>query len=161
MLFQSYITKNVIDDGFKWRSKENRKKATELKLLDNEFNEKQKELVELGIDEEDAMKLSHENKILKCVSKCKELHRGPVTTVEELENLINTWSGTEKELHKSLNFEIRLRKFSFTQVKADCALFKQKNLSISDKKRNLMSLICTQLEFKSQGHMLDQESAIR
>ena len=32
---------DLIDDGFKWRSKENRKKATELKLLDNECNEKQ------------------------------------------------------------------------------------------------------------------------
>ena len=154
-------SRDLIDDGHKWRTKENRKKAEELKLLDNDFNKKQKELVDLGIDEEDAMKLSHENKILKCVSMCKKVHGGPVISSNELENLISSWPGTEKALHTSLNYEIRLRKLSFTQVKADCALFKQKNLSIEEKKRNLLSLICTQLEFKTQADMLDLESAIK
>ena len=154
-------SRDLIDDGYKWRTKENRKKAKELKLLDNDFNKRQIELVALGVDEEDAMKLTHENKILKCVNKCKELHGGPLTSLDELENLITAWSGTEKDLHKSLNFEIRLRKFSFTQVKESCALFRQKNLSIEDKKRNLVSLISTQLEFKTKADMQDLENAIK
>ena len=55
--------------------------------------------MEMGIDEEDAMVLAHENTILKCITKCKELHGGPITSSEELDKLINTWSGTEATLH--------------------------------------------------------------
>ena len=75
--------------------------------------------------------------------------------------MIESWSGTEKALHTSLNYEIRLRKLTFTQVKASCALFKQKKLSIAEKKRNLLSLISTQLEFKTQAEMVDLECAIK
>ena len=49
---------------------------------------------------------------------------------------------------------------TFTQVKADCALFKQKKLSIVDTERNLKSLIDTQLEFRTMADMSDLESAI-
>ena len=70
-----------------------------MRPLDNDFNKKQRELVEMGIDEEDAMVMAHENTILKCITKCKELHGGPITSSEELDKLINTWSGTEATLH--------------------------------------------------------------
>ena len=153
-------SRDLIGDDHKWRTKEIRKKAIELKVLEKEFNQKQRELVEMGIDEEDAMVLSHQNSILNCIEKCKSLHGGPVTTSEELDNLINTWSGTEKSLHKSLNYEIRLRKYSFTKIKADNALFKQQNLSIADKKRNLLCLICSQLELRTLAEMVDLEDAI-
>ena len=154
-------SRDLIGDDHKWRTKEIRKKAAELKLLDNDFNKKQRELVEMGIDEEDAMVLAHENTILKCITKCKELHGGPITSSEELDKLINTWTGTEANLHKSLNYEIRLRKYSFTKMKADNHLFKQKNLSIADKKRNLLCLICSQLELRSLADMVDLEAAIK
>ena len=154
-------SRDLIGDGHKWRTKEVRKRAIELKVLAKEFNQKQKELVEMGIDEEDAMVLSYQNTILNCIEKCKSLHGGPVTTSEELDKLINTWSGTEDNLHKSLNYEIRLRKYSFTKIKADNALFKQKNLSIADKKRNLLCLICSQLELRTLAEMVDLEDAIR
>ena len=36
---------DLIDDGFKWRLTENRKKAVELKLMGTEFNKKKKALV--------------------------------------------------------------------------------------------------------------------
>ena len=61
---------------------------------------------------------------------------------------------------QSLNYEIRLRKLTFTEVKADCALFKQKKLFIVDKERNLESLIDTQLEFRTMADMSNLESAI-
>ena len=60
-----------------------------------------------------------------------------------------------------MNYEIGLRKLTFTTVKADCALFKQKKLTIQEKKRNLNSLISTQLEFKTQADMVDLERAIK
>ena len=50
-----------------WRTEANRKKTQKLKVQESEFNEKQKQLITLGIDEEDAVKISHENKILKCI----------------------------------------------------------------------------------------------
>ena len=102
-------SKDLIEEGYKRR---NRKIASELKSLANEFNKKQKALIEIGIDEEDAMKLTHENKVLKCVSMCKKLHGGALTTSDELEQTISSWPGIEKSLHTSLNYEIRLVLYS-------------------------------------------------
>ena len=68
-----------------------------------------KKLITLGIDEEDAVKITHKNKILKCISMCKKLHE-----------LVKLWKGTENSLHTSLNLEIRLCKLTLTKVKADC-----------------------------------------
>ena len=100
-------------------------------------------------------------KILKYINNCKKSHQGPVTTPEELCQLIDSWEGTEKALHTALNYEICLCKFSFTKVKADSALFKQMKLSIKEKKKNLLSLISTQLEFKTQADMSDLEAAMK
>ena len=153
-------SKDLIDDGHKWRTKANRKNAVELKLLQNDFNKKQKELVSLGVDEEDAFELAHENKVLKCISMCKKNHGGPLTSTDELKELIQSWKGTDKQLHTSLNYEIRLRKLTLTQVKADCSLFKQQNLTIEEKEKNLYSLINSQLDFKTLAEMSDLEQAI-
>ena len=60
-------------------------------------------------------------------------------------------------MHSSLNAEIRLRKFTFTKIKADCPLFKQRNLTIDQKGR---SLINAQLNLKTLADMTDLESAI-
>ena len=81
----------------------------------------------LYVDQEDAIKNASQDKILKCISSCKAKHDGPLTTKEELHNLVTNWEGTEKALHTSLNLEIRLRKLIFTKVKLTCPLFKQKN----------------------------------
>ena len=66
-----------------------------------------------------------------------------------------------KALHTSLNLEIRLRKLTFTKVKASCPLFKQLKLSIDEKVRNLESLIESQLDLTALAEMEDLESAIR
>ena len=107
-----------------------------------------KKLTTLGIDEEDGVKISQKNKILKCISMCKKLHGGPLTTLDELTELVKSWKGTEKLLHTLLNLEIRLHK-------ADCLLFKQMKLSIKEKERNL-----SQLDFKTLADMSDLEAAI-
>ena len=64
-------------------------------------------------------------------------------------------------LHASLNLEIRLRKLTFTKVKLSCPLFRQRNLSIQQKVRNLEQLIESQLDMKTMAEMSDLESAIR
>ena len=70
----------------------------------------------LGIEEEDAAKLNTGNKIIRCVVASKKSHNDPLTSVEELENMVQNWSG--KALHTALNIEIHFRKFSFTTVKS-------------------------------------------
>ena len=96
--------------------KSNSKKAESLKLLEKEFNEKQKMLIELGVDEVDSVELSQENKILKCITGCQK-NGGPYTCITKLREFIATWEGTEEQLHTALNYEIRLHKLKFTKVK--------------------------------------------
>ena len=91
---------------------------------------------------------------------CKKLHGGPLTTLDELTELVKSWKGTEKSLHTSLNLEIRMGKLTLTKVKADCLSFKQMKLSIKEKERNLRSLIDSQLDFKTLADMSDLEAAI-
>ena len=75
--------------------------------------------------------------------------------------MVANWESTEEALHSSLNLEIRLRKLTFTKVKATCPLFKQLKLSIDEKVRNLESLIESQLDFTTLAEMEDLEGAIR
>ena len=152
--------RDLVDQGHKWKTKANRKKADALKVLEKEFSDKQKGLIEMGVDEVDAMELSQENKVLKCVTGCQK-NGGPFMCTSKLREFIATWKGTEKQLHTALNYEIRLHKLTFTKVKKDCALFKQKGLTIAMKEKNLNSLINTQLDFTSLAEMSDLEVAIQ
>ena len=65
--------------------------------------------------------MMQQNQVLRCVAQCKERHNGPVTGVEELKALVND-RNSEKDLHQSLNLEIRLRRLTFTKVKTACPL---------------------------------------
>ena len=40
------------------------------------------------VDEEDAAKLVAGNKIMRCVAQCKKLHDGPLTAVEEINDMV-------------------------------------------------------------------------
>ena len=153
-------SRDLVGEGHKWKSKATRKKAESLKLLEKEFNEKQKMLIELGVDEVDSVELSQENKILKCITGCQK-NGGPYTCITKLREFIATWEGTEEQLHTALNYEIRLHKLTFTKVKKNCALFRQKGLSLVEKEKNLISLISTQLDFASLADMSDLEAAIK
>ena len=83
-----------------------------------------------------------------------------MTTVEELNSLVQDSKRSEKGLHKSLNLEIRLRKLTFTNVKMTCPLFRQQKLSIELKRKILESLISTQLDLQVKADMNDLEVAI-
>ena len=84
-----------------------------------------------------------------------------MTTNEELDELVINWTSSEKDLHSSLNQEIRLRKLTFTKVKSSCSLFRQQKLSIEEKVQNLKSLISNQIDLKVLPDMDDLESVIR
>ena len=66
------ISKHLVEpQTFGWHTKQNRKKASELKLIHKSFHTAQKDLASLNIDEYDVMTLTHQNKILACISSCK------------------------------------------------------------------------------------------
>jgi len=152
--------RDLVDGQHSWSTKANRKLADELKIKQHLFDKKQKVLMATNIDEEDAAKLATSNKVIRCVSNCKKTHNGPLTTVEELNELVRNWKFSEKALHSTLDLEIRFRKFTFYKVKATCPLFKQRGLSVEQKIKNLTTLIGSQLEFKVLADMDDLEKAI-
>ena len=80
--------------------------------------------------------------------------------VDGLETSTKDLSSDEMTLHKALNLEIRFRKLSLTDVKDTCPLFRQRGLSIDEKKRNLKTLISSQLNFCALASMEDLEVAI-
>ena len=53
-------------------------------------------------------------------------------------------AGQEKQLHSILNLEIRYRKFTMTNVKDICPLFRQKDVTIENKVKNLKLLMDSQ-----------------
>ena len=144
-----------------WRSKANKKKSKDMNYTEKEFNETQKRLLASNVDESDVVILTQKNKVLHSISKCKEKHNGPITTVDDLNKLLKEFENNEKLLNASLNAEIRLRKLTFTNLKVSCPLFRQTKLSIQEKVKNLTILIKSQLDMKVLADMSDLEDAIR
>ena len=136
----------MIDSGYIWRTKANRQKSRELKEKEQSFTKAQQALIDVDVNEDDSIKLTQSNKILNCVSACRKVHNGPITTIEELDSLVQDKKRHDMALHKSLNLEIRLHKLTFTHVKVTCPLFQQQKLDIEQKRKNLESLISTQLD---------------
>ena len=79
---------------------------------------------------------------------------------DTLHKLVDNLAGDEKHLNGALNLEIRFRKFTLTEVKDTCPLFKQKGLSVSQRVENLETLINSQLELRALADMDDLEAAI-
>ena len=113
-----------MDGQHKWRTKANRKIVADMKLKQEVFDKNQISLMEKDIEEDDA-KLAMSNRVIKCVSACKKSHGGPFTAIEELNDLAEKWKEPEKSIYTALNLEIRIRKFTFFNVKATYPLFKQ------------------------------------
>ena len=129
---------DLVDGQNKWWTKANIEIAAHLKLKQEAFDKNQKSLMAKDIDEEDAAKLAMRNRVIKCVSACKKSHGGPLTAVEELNDLVEKWKGSEKSLHTVLDLEISFRKITFFNVKATCPLSKLwvKHTSKSEKLDN-------------------------
>ena len=57
---------------YHWRSKANKKKSKDMNYTEKEFNETQKRLLASNVDESNVVILTHKNKVLHSISKCKE-----------------------------------------------------------------------------------------
>lgn len=147
---------DLINSG-EWRTKAVRKTAQELKKLEKAFGQSQEELLTTTNDAEAAL-VVQDNKVLKLVSKMKESHDGPITTLEELNRVTEKYK--DKELDKILTLEIRFRKMTSTKVKSACPLFKQRNITQELKLMNLKSLVSASLNCSTSAEFEDLENAI-
>ena len=78
---------------------------------------------------------------MKLVNKLKSSHNEPITTLEQLHDIIKIYEDDTITLDKILTLEIRFRKWSLTKIKATCPLFKQENITRELKIKNVESLI--------------------
>ena len=93
----------VTPQKYEWRTKANRIKAKELNMLRETFSDGQKELMKMNVERGDAVLLTNRNKILHCISLCKNRHCGPLTSVQEVIEMVKKYEGDNKGLNKSLN----------------------------------------------------------
>ena len=117
-------------------------------------------MIKAGVDDLDANNICSGNKLIKCVADCNKSHNRPIIEVDGLQTLTKDLLSDEMTLHKALNLEIRFRKLSLTNVKDTCPLFRQRGLSINEKKRNLKTMISSQLNFCALASMEDLDVAI-
>ena len=150
------ITKN----DYEWRSKENKLATRNLKELQKVFDKRQDALRMRGCSDADIAAITTSNKVQRVVRQCKENHNGPLVTKEELDALVSA-TKDEKVLNKTLDLEIRYRKFTMTKVKNDCPLFLQRKINAEEKVKNLKLLMDSQeLGLKALATMTDLVSVI-
>ena len=75
-----------------------------MNYLEKEFDESQKRLLERNVEESDVVTITQKNRVLQCISSCKNKHNGlPITTIKELDKLVKQFEGNEKLLKAFLN----------------------------------------------------------
>ena len=89
--------------------------------------------------------------LIKCVAGCKKSHNGPIIDVDDLQTPVKDLLSGEKKLHRALNLEIRFQKLSLVDVKDTCPLFRQKGLSIDEKKKESGGIYILSIEFLCTG----------
>ena len=134
--------------------------AKEISIKQTNFDQQQKDLALKGIDSLDTVNLCVANKVIKYIADCQRSHNGPVMDIDTLDSIFANLASDEKQLHKLLNLEIRFRKFILTEVKSTCPLFRQKGLTITEKTKNLKTLISSQLEFRALADVENLEKSI-
>ena len=65
-----------------------KKVVKELDTQQQEFDVKQKSLIEAGVTPADAILITSQNKIQRVVVQCRRSHGGPISEVFEVENII-------------------------------------------------------------------------
>ena len=81
-----------------------------------------------------------QNKIQRVVEQCRKSHNGPVTTEEELDEVIRMLEDEESK-RKAMIYEIRHRKFTLLSIKPSNPLFLQNKLSNEELEANLRMLL--------------------
>ena len=112
-----------------------------------------------GLEDADVAVVTTVNKVQRVVTQCKKSHGGPVSDVLELHDLVEKYfliDSVEKKLHSILNLEVRYRKFTMTNVKDNCSLFRQQGIALTEKVKNLELLLESQsIGFNANATMLD------
>ena len=128
--------------------------------VQQEFDTKQKTLIEAGVAPADAILLTTENKIQRVVDQCRRSHGGPVSEESEVETILDKFPD-EKARKAALMLEIRFRKFTVLNIKEGNPLFKQQNLSAEQLSCNLRLLLQkTDLTLASTATMSDLEKVL-
>ena len=128
-------------------------------MLEKAFEEQQTDLVKTHEDGSLFAQIQ-DNKIIQLVNKIKASHNGPITTLEQLEEVRSTYKDNLDQLDKILNLEIRFRKITLVKIKTGCPLFKQGNITQDLKIKNLQSLINDSLNCATTVEFEDLEEAI-
>ena len=137
-----------------------KKKVKELDKVQDDFDAKQKGLIEAGVAPADAILLTSQNKIQRVVEQCRRSHGGPITEASEIENIFEKIHD-EKGRKTALILEIRYRKFTVLNIKEGNPLFKQQNTSVDQLVTNLKLLLQkTDLALASTATMADLEKVL-
>ena len=108
--------------------------------IQQEFDSKQKSLIDAGVVPADAILLTAENKIQRVVEQCRRSHGGPISDESEVEKII-IQCPDDKRRKSAHSLEIRFRKFTVLNIKESNPLFKQQNLSVEQLCNNLRLLL--------------------
>ena len=128
--------------------------------VQQEFDAKQKSLIEAGVAPADAILMTSENKIQRVVDQCRRSHGGPVSEESEVENILGKFVDDKGKI-SALRLEIRFRKFTVLNIKENNPLFKQQNLSVDQLASNLRLLLQkTDLALASTATMADLEKVL-
>ena len=153
-------SQDLLGDKFLWNSSKMKKKVKELDKVQDEFDAKQKGLIEAGVAPADAILLTSQNKIQRVVEQCRRSHGGPITEASEIESIFEKISD-EKGRKTALILEIRYRKFTVLNIKEGNPLFKQQNTSVDQLVTNLKLLLQkTDLALASTATMADLEKVL-
>ena len=153
-------TQYLLGNKYEWNTSKMKKKAREMDKVQQEFDAKQKSLIEAGVAPADVILMTSENKIQRVVDQCRRSHGGPVSEESEVENILRKFVD-EKGKKSALRLEIRFRKFTVLNIKENNPLFKQQNLSVEQLASNLRLLLQkTDLALASTATMADLEKVL-
>ena len=153
-------SQDLLGDRFKWNSSSMRKKVKELDKIQNEFDSKQRALIDAGVLPADAVLMTAENKIQRVVAQCRKSHGGPISEEHEVDRIIEKFPD-DKSRKLALALEIRYRKFTVLNIKDSNPLFKQQNLTVKQLCTNLKLLLQkTDLSMASTATMADLEKVL-
>ena len=154
----------LLNSNSEWTSTRNRKAAKDLIMMQKKFKENQQILKSNGITDADVAAVTTVSKVQRVVGQLKKSHNGPWLDVEEMTQAVEKRrlnDGEEKALHSMLNLEIRYRKFTMTNVKDICPLFRQRGIDVDEKVKNLTLLMNSQIiGFNANATMDDLGEAI-
>ena len=81
-------SQDLLGNKYEWNTTKMKKKVKEMDKVQQEFDAKQKALIDAGVAPADAILITSENKIQRVVDQCRRSHGGPVSEESEVENIV-------------------------------------------------------------------------